>query len=122
MPRLLIVDDALIMRMKIREVATRAGWTVAAEAASGAEAVQLYKTHRPDLVTMDLVMPEMDGLEALRAIRQLDPAASVVMVSAVNQKEKLRECIAAGAVDFVIKPFQPLDLQAFFEGRKSDGQ
>ena len=120
MHRLLIVDDALIMRMKIREVATRAGWTVAAEAASGAEAVQLYETHRPDLVTMDLVMPEMDGLEALRAIRQLDPTASVVMVSAVNQKEKLRECIAAGAVDFVIKPFQPLDLQAFFEGRKSD--
>ena len=122
MHRLLIVDDALIMRMKIREVATRAGWTVAAEATSGAEAVQLYETHRPDLVTMDLVMPEMDGLEALRAIRQLAPAASVVMVSAVNQKEKLRECIAAGAVDFVIKPFQPLDLQAFFEGRKSDGK
>ncbi len=120
MHRLLIVDDALIMRMKIREVATRAGWTIAAEAASGREAVQLYETHRPDLVTMDLVMPEMDGLEALRAIRQLDPAASVVMVSAVNQKEKLRECIAAGAVDFVIKPFQPLDLQAFFEGRKTD--
>jgi len=120
MHRLLIVDDALIMRMKIREVATRAGWTVAAEAKSGSEAVQLYETHRPDLVTMDLVMPEMDGLEALRAIRQLDPEASVVMVSAVNQKEKLRECIAAGAVDFVIKPFQPLDLQAFFESRKKE--
>ncbi|MEY2724371.1 MAG: Chemotaxis protein CheY [Planctomycetota bacterium] len=121
MHQLMIVDDALIMRMKIREIATRAGWNVVAEASSGKEAVQLYQTHQPNLVTMDLVMPELDGLEALRAIRQLDPNASVVMVSAVNQKDKLRECIAAGAVDFIIKPFQPNELQAFFERVKGEG-
>ncbi|MEY3459731.1 MAG: Chemotaxis protein CheY [Planctomycetota bacterium] len=120
MHQLLIVDDALIMRMKIREIATRAGWSVVAEAASGSEAVQLYQTHRPQLVTMDLVMPELDGLDALRAIRQIDPKASVVMVSAVNQKDKLRECIAAGAVDFIIKPFQPQELHAFFERQKTN--
>ncbi len=115
MNRLLIVDDALIMRMKIREIATRAGWTVVAEAANGADAVRLFGEHRPDLVTLDMVMPEMDGLAALRAIRESDPAANVVMVSAVNQKDKLRECIAAGALDFIVKPFDPAGLQSFFE-------
>ena len=115
MKRLLIVDDALIMRMKIREVATKAGWSVVAEAANGAEAVRLFDEHQPDLVTLDMVMPEMDGLAALKAIRGQHPRASVVMVSAVNQKEKLKECIAAGAVDFVVKPFDAQHLQFFFE-------
>ena len=115
MNRLLIADDALIMRMKIRDVAQKAGWTVVGEASNGAEAVAKYAELRPDLVTMDLVMPELDGLEALRAIRGKFPAAAVVMISAVNQKERLRECIVAGAVDFIVKPFQAVELQAFFE-------
>ncbi|WP_202799975.1 response regulator [Schlesneria paludicola] len=115
MKRLMIVDDALIMRMKIREIATKAGWTVVAEAPNGAEAVRLFDEHHPDMVTLDMVMPEMDGLSALKAIRSSHPAANVVMVSAVNQKEKLRECITAGAVDFIVKPFDPEQLQAFFE-------
>lgn len=115
MNRLLIADDALIMRMKIRDVAQKAGWTVVGEASNGAEAVAKYAELRPDLVTMDLVMPELDGLEALRAIRGKFPAAAVVMISAVNQKERLRECIVAGAVDFFVKPFQAVELQGFFE-------
>lgn len=120
MNRLLIVDDALIMRMKIREIATKAGWTVVAEAANGADAVQLYEQHRPDLVTLDMVMPEMDGLSALKSIRERHPEANVVMVSAVNQKDKLRECIASGAMDFVVKPFDPARLQSFFERYRQD--
>lgn len=115
MNRLLIVDDALIMRMKIREIATRAGWSVVAEAADGAEGVRLFEEHRPDLVTLDMVMPEMDGLSALRAIRGAHPDANVVMVSAVNQKDLLKRCISEGAMDFVIKPFDPGHLQSFFE-------
>lgn len=120
MKRLLIVDDALIMRMKIREVATKAGWSVVAEGASGADAVRLYDEHQPDLVTLDMVMPEMDGLAALKAIRGQHPNASIVMVSAVNQKEMLKQCIASGAVDFVVKPFDPLHLQTVFESFQQD--
>jgi two-component system chemotaxis response regulator CheY len=120
MNRLLIVDDALIMRMKIREVATKAGWQVVAEAANGAEGVRLYEEHHPDLVTLDMVMPEMNGLEALKAIRSANPEANVVMVSAVNQKDLLRSCITAGAMDFVTKPFDPGNLQSFFERCRKD--
>ena len=122
MNRLLIVDDALIMRMKIREIATKAGWTVVAEATNGVEALQLFNEHHPDMVTLDMVMPEMDGLQALKAIRESCPEASVVMVSAVNQKDKLRECIAEGAMDFVVKPFDPDRLQKFFERYHQDAQ
>ncbi len=120
MNRLLIVDDALIMRMKIREIATQAGWTIVAEGTNGVEAVKLFEEHRPDMVTLDMVMPEMDGLSALKAIRAGHPTANVVMVSAVNQKEKLRECILEGAVDFVVKPFDPLHLKSFFERYRQD--
>jgi two-component system chemotaxis response regulator CheY len=120
MNRLLIVDDALIMRMKIREIATRAGWTVVAEAANGADAVKMFDEHQPDMVTLDMVMPEMDGLTALKTIRGRHPQANIVMVSAINQKDKLRECIVAGAMDFVVKPFDPERLQAFFERYHQD--
>jgi two-component system chemotaxis response regulator CheY len=115
MNRLMIVDDALIMRLKIREIALNAGWEVVAEAQNGEDAVRLFEQHHPDLVTLDMVMPGMDGLAALKAIRAMNPEATVVMVSAVNQKQKLKECIENGAVDFVVKPFDPANLQAFFE-------
>ena len=105
MKRLLVVDDAMLMRRMIRDVATQSGWEVAGEAANGAEAVALYESLRPDLVTMDVVMPEMTGLEALRAIRALDPAARVVMITALDQKQTLRDSIEAGAIDFIVKPF-----------------
>jgi len=113
--RLLIVDDAMIMRLRIREIAESSGWEIAGEATTGQQAVDSYQTLKPELVTMDIVMPIMDGVEALRAIRALDPLARVCMVSAVNQKEKLTECIQLGAVDFIVKPFDRVRLQSFFE-------
>lgn len=108
--KLMIVDDAMIIRLRIREIAVAAGWEVVGEAASGAQAVELYPALKPDLVTMDIVMPVMDGIEALRTIRQQDPEARICMVSAINQREKLSECIQLGAIDFIVKPFDPARL------------
>jgi two-component system chemotaxis response regulator CheY len=105
MGRLLVVDDAMIMRKLIRDAATEAGWVVAGEAANGADAVALYEKLRPDLVTMDLVMPVMGGNEALRQIRAADPDARVVVVTALDQKQTLTESIRDGALDFIVKPF-----------------
>lgn len=113
--RLLIVDDALIMRKRIKEIAQKAGWVVAGEAADGAEALQKHQELRPDLTTMDIVMPKMDGVAALRAVRAQDATAQVVMVSAVDQREKLAECVRLGAIDFIVKPFDPANLLKFFE-------
>src|SRR4051812_24552455 len=105
MKRLLVVDGALLMRKMIREVALEAGWEVAGEATNGAEAVDLCRRLRPDLVTMDIVMPEKRGLEALREIRAVDPDAQVLMISALDQKQTLMESIRDGAIDFIVKPF-----------------
>jgi two-component system, chemotaxis family, chemotaxis protein CheY len=106
MKRLLVVDDALFMRKMICGVAAEAGWQVVAEACNGAEAVSLYQQYRPDLVTMDLVMPVMGGLEALRQIRAIDPQAQVVVVTALDQKQSLMDSIRDGAIDFIVKPFE----------------
>ncbi len=105
MKRLLIVDDAIFMRKLIGGVAAEAGWEVVGEAGNGVEAVAMYDRLRPDLVTMDLVMPEMGGLEALRLIRAGDPTARVVVVTALDQKQVLLDSIREGAVDFIVKPF-----------------
>jgi two-component system chemotaxis response regulator CheY len=105
MKRLLVVDDSLFMRKLIREVAAEAGWLVAGEARDGQEAVELYDRLRPDLVTMDLVMPRMTGLEALREIRTHDPQARVIVITAVDQKQALMDSIHHGAIDFIVKPF-----------------
>jgi two-component system chemotaxis response regulator CheY len=106
MRRLLVVDDALFMRKMICGVAAEAGWDVVGEAENGREAVALYEQLRPDLVTMDLVMPEMGGLEALREIRARDPGARVVVVTALDQKQSLMDSIREGAIDFIVKPFE----------------
>jgi two-component system chemotaxis response regulator CheY len=106
MKRLLIVDDALFMRKLIRGVAGEAGWDVAGEAANGEQALELYQQLKPELVTMDLVMPVMGGLEALRKIRELDPEARVVVVTALDQKQALMDSIREGAIDFIVKPFE----------------
>ena len=105
MKRLLVVDDALFMRRLIGGIAVEAGWEVVGEAGDGAEGVALYDRLRPDLVTMDLVMPNMGGIEALQKIRALDPAARVVVITAVDQKQSLMDSIHHGAVDFIVKPF-----------------
>ncbi|MFM7319773.1 MAG: response regulator [bacterium] len=106
MPRVLIVDDALVMRKIIGSIATEAGWTVAGEAENGLRGVELYEELKPDLVTMDLVMPVMGGLEALKRIHSSHPLAWVVVITAVDQKQTLIDAIEAGAVDFIVKPFQ----------------
>lgn len=113
--RLLIVDDALIMRRRIKEIAQQAGWEVVGEAADGAEAVCKHEELRPDLTTMDIVMPTMDGVAALRAVRERDSTAQVVMVSAVDQRDKLAECVQLGAIDFIVKPFEAAHLRRLFE-------
>jgi two-component system chemotaxis response regulator CheY len=104
--RLMIVDDAMFMRLIIKDVAEKAGWEVVGEASNGEEAVAIYHQVHPDLVTMDLVMPKMGGLEALKAIKHIDPSARVVIVSALDQKETLVETIRTGAIDFIVKPFE----------------
>jgi len=111
----LVVDDALIMRERIKEIAMRAGWLIAGEAKTGLEAVEMFRRERPDLVTLDIVMPEMDGVAALKQMIEWDAQAQVVMISAVNQREKLSECIRSGAMDFIVKPFDKADLLSFFE-------
>ena len=110
----LIVDDALIMRRRIADIATAAGWRIAGEADNGVRALEIYQQLRPNLVTLDIVMPEMDGLETLKRLIQFDPQARVVMISAVNQKEMLTRCIESGAADFIVKPFGKDDLCQFF--------
>jgi len=115
MNNLLIVDDAMIMRLRIREIAIQAGWDVVGEAADGNQAVEMFRGLQPDLVTMDIVMPSMDGVEALKTIRSESPNARICMVSAVNQREKLAECIRLGAIDFIVKPFDKSKLISFFE-------
>lgn len=113
--RLMVVDDALIMRQRIKEIAQEAGWEVVAEAKDGEEALVKYREYQPDLVTLDIVMPGLDGVSALKQLRVESPEARVVMVSAVNQRDKLAECIQAGALDFIVKPFEKAGLLGFFQ-------
>lgn len=104
--RVLIVDDALFMRNMLRDIFTAAGWQVVADAENGAQALEEYRNHSPDLVTMDIVMPEMGGIEALQKILRDDTGARVVVCSALSQKSLIFEAIQAGARDFIVKPFQ----------------
>ncbi len=113
--RVLIVDDTLIMRQRIKSIAEEAGWEIAGLAANGEDAVELCARENPDLVTLDIVMPRMDGVSALKCMIEQQPDVRVVMVSAVNQKEKLAECIQAGAIDFIVKPFDKASLLQLFE-------
>ncbi|AIG27604.1 response regulator [Brevibacillus sp. 7WMA2] len=104
--KVLIVDDAAFMRMMVKEILTKNGFTVVGEASDGAQAVEKYKELGPDLVTMDITMPEMDGITALKEIRKLDPNARVIMCSAMGQQSMVIDAIQAGAKDFIVKPFQ----------------
>ena len=106
MAKILIVDDAAFMRMMIKDILTKNGYEVVAEEANGVEAVELYKSHQPDLVTMDITMPEMDGIEAVKQIKAVNPAAKVIMCSAMGQQSMVMDAIKAGANDFIVKPFQ----------------
>jgi two-component system chemotaxis response regulator CheY len=106
MKRVLVVDDAAFMRMAIKMILNGNGFEVIGEAENGAIAVKKYKELKPDIVTMDITMPEMTGLEALKEIREFDPEAKVIMVSAMGQEGMVRETIMLGAKSFIIKPFK----------------
>ena len=106
MAKVMVVDDAAFMRLRACKVLQDNGHDVV-QAENGAEAVRQYAEHRPDAVLMDITMPEMDGLAALKEIKKLDPAARVAMVTAMGQQAIVMEALKAGAKDFVLKPFQP---------------
>ena len=106
MKRVLIVDDAAFMRMSIRTMLQNYDFEIVGEAENGLEAVEKYKELSPDIVTMDITMPELDGIQALRMIKKINPGASVVMVSALGQEAKMKEAIIYGAKGFIVKPFK----------------
>ncbi|MFB1049563.1 response regulator [Paraliobacillus sp. JSM ZJ581] len=103
---ILIVDDAAFMRMMIKDILVKNGFDVVGEAQDGHEAVEKYKEHTPDLVTMDITMPEKDGITALKEIKQINPDAIIIMCSAMGQQAMVIDAIQAGAKDFIVKPFQ----------------
>jgi two-component system chemotaxis response regulator CheY len=105
--RVLVVDDAIFMRTMISDILKKGDFEVCGEGSTGAEAVEQYKKLKPDLVIMDIIMPDMGGIEAVKAIMQNDPNARILMCSAMGQQALVVEAIQAGARDFVVKPFQP---------------
>ena len=112
MPKtVLVVDDSMLMRRMVADTLTDAGWQVVGEAGNGQEAVERYREMRPDAVTLDIVMPEYNGMYALEEILHFDPHAKVVVVSALNQTRMISEAIRKGAQDFIAKPFLPEQLQ-----------
>ena len=104
MAKVLVVDDAAFMRMRCKKLLTQSGYEVI-EAATGSQAVEMYQSDKPDMVLLDITMPDMDGLTALREIRKIDPDARVAMITAMGQQSMVVEALKAGAKDFVIKPF-----------------
>ena len=104
---ILVVDDAAFMRMMVKDILTKGGYNVVGEAENGVVAIQKYTELKPDLVTLDITMPEMDGIQALKKIKAIDANASVVMCSAMGQQAMVIESIQSGARDFIVKPFQP---------------
>ncbi|WP_135828200.1 response regulator [Halorussus halobius] len=110
-PELLIVDDSDFQRTMIRQ-GVESGFDVVAEAGNGVEAVELFERHAPDAVTMDIMMPEMDGVEATTEIKSADRPPAVVMVTSVDQEEKMKQAVQAGADSYVTKPFDPEDVLA----------
>lgn len=106
MKRVLVVDDAAFMRMMLKDILVRNGLEVVGEATDGSDAIVKYQELQPDLVTMDITMPEVDGIEALKRIRAADSKAKVIMCSAMGQQSMVIDAIQAGAADFIVKPFQ----------------
>ena len=104
--RVLICDDAMFMRMMLKDILSKNGYEVCGEAANGREAIEKYIELRPDLVLLDITMPEMDGITALKEIKHIDPQAVVVVCSAMGQQNMVIEAIQNGALDFIVKPFQ----------------
>lgn len=112
---LLITDDSLLIRALIKDVAVQCGWQIVGEAGDGRAAVDAYRSLKPTAVTLDLVMPGCDGLHALKGIREFDADARVLVVSAIDQPNVLKEAIRSGAADFIVKPFDKRRLAAALE-------
>ena len=113
MAKILIVDDAIFMRKMLSDILVKDGHEIVGEAENAKEAVNLYKKLKPDVMTLDIIMPEVEGIDALKAIREInseDPQARILMVSAMGQQETVVEAIQAGAKDFIVKPFQPSNV------------
>lgn len=110
MKRIMIVDDATFMRVVLKNILVKEGYDVVAEAANGLEAIEQYNLHKPDVVTMDITMPEMDGLIATQEIMKVDSQAKICMVSAMGQDKIIIESIKSGAKDFIVKPFKTEDV------------
>ncbi|MFR4352136.1 MAG: response regulator [Roseburia sp.] len=106
MAKIMICDDAAFMRMMIKDILTKNGYEIVAEAENGAVAVEKYPETKPDLVLMDITMPDMDGIQALKKIREIDSSANIIMCSAMGQQAMVIEAIQSGAKDFIVKPFQ----------------
>lgn len=104
--KVLIVDDAAFMRMMIKDILSKNGYEVCGEAENGAVAIEKYQDLKPDLVLMDITMPEVDGIKAVKAIKKLDPNSKVIMCSAMGQQAMVIDAIQSGALDFIVKPFQ----------------
>ena len=104
--RVLVVDDAAFMRMMVKDILSKNGYEIVGEAENGMKALEKYQELKPDLVTMDITMPEMDGITAVKEIKKVDPGAKVVMCSAMGQQAMVIESIQSGAKDFIVKPFQ----------------
>ena len=105
--KIMLVDDAAFMRMMIKDTLSKNGYTDIVEAGNGQLAVDAYPAERPDLVIMDITMPVMDGLEALKQIKKIDPAANIIMCSAMGQESMVVDALKQGAKDFIVKPFKP---------------
>lgn len=106
MARVMIVDDTAFMRHIIKQMLIEEGYEVVAEAKNGREAVRLYEISAPDLVTMDITMPEMDGIDAVKAIKAINPRAKIIVFSAMGQHQMVMQAVQAGAIDFIVKPIQ----------------
>jgi len=118
----LIVDDAVIMRRMLRDILIAAGFLIVGEAGDGEAAVEMCKEHRPHLVTLDITMPKMDGLTALKLIKEFDPNIKVIMVSAMGQRENVIEAIKSGAENFIVKPFSQEKIHRVIRGLKLSGR
>ncbi len=114
MKRVMIVDDAAFMRISIKNMLTKNGFDVVGEAENGKVAVQKYDELKPDIVTLDITMPEMDGLQALKEIMKMDPGANVIMISAMGQESMVRDAVMSGAKGFIVKPFKEDVILAAF--------
>lgn len=110
MARILVCDDSAFMRMMLKRVLVENGYEVVGEAGDGMEAVQLYRQHKPDLITMDITMPKMDGIQAVTHIHEEDPLVRIIMVTALGQRAIITDALKAGASDFIVKPFDNIQV------------